>query len=252
MVLQPDSWHSFVAGDPYHPMLPPGPDIYSLVEPQQQQPDQQPSSASAPSCASPDDAALAAAQGLPMVVPPPQPPAAPQRSAQARPGAAAAAVGRVVHSVQEAVWALMDTPHPLDILADPGAYLELGSISRYHNPEHYTKALGRCIHIKRGGEGSTGSIGARISRALFGVRFPQPGDGSDDEGGAGGADAGRWEEEREMRWPAPAAQQGQWVPPGAPREPRAPASDARVWDSSDADDVLSTHGGPLAREVPRW
>lgn len=39
-----------------------------------------------------------------------------------------------VHSAQDAMWALMDNPHPLDTLADPGAYLERGSISRYHNP----------------------------------------------------------------------------------------------------------------------
>ncbi len=33
---------------------------------------------------------------------------------------------------------LMDCPHPLEVLADPNAYLERGSISRYHNPDNYT------------------------------------------------------------------------------------------------------------------
>lgn len=36
----------------------------------------------------------------------------------------------------------MNTPHPLDILADPGAYGDLGAISRYHNPDNYTRAVG--------------------------------------------------------------------------------------------------------------
>jgi len=40
-----------------------------------------------------------------------------------------------------------------DILADPGAYLSAGSISRYHNPDNYTSALGRLIFLKRKGEG---------------------------------------------------------------------------------------------------
>lgn len=30
LVMQPDSWHSFVAGDCGHPMLPPGPELYLL------------------------------------------------------------------------------------------------------------------------------------------------------------------------------------------------------------------------------
>jgi hypothetical protein len=36
----------------------------------------------------------------------------------------------------------MDNPHPLDILGDPAAYGNEGAISRYHNPDHYTKSLG--------------------------------------------------------------------------------------------------------------
>ena len=33
----------------------------------------------------------------------------------------------------------MDNPHPLETLGDSGAYGPVGSISRYHNPDHYTR-----------------------------------------------------------------------------------------------------------------
>ena len=33
----------------------------------------------------------------------------------------------------------MDNPHPLETLGDSGAYGPEGSISRYHNPDHYTR-----------------------------------------------------------------------------------------------------------------
>ncbi len=46
-----------------------------------------------------------------------------------------------VESVEEAYWELMNFPHPLKILKNPGAYGDLGSISRYHNPDNYTKAI---------------------------------------------------------------------------------------------------------------
>lgn len=46
-----------------------------------------------------------------------------------------------VGSVEEAYWELMNFPHPLKILRNRGAYGDLGSISRYHNPDNYTKAL---------------------------------------------------------------------------------------------------------------
>eukprot|EP00798_Chlamydomonas_sp_ICE-L_P007869 gene7869-1076_t len=54
-------------------------------------------------------------------------------------------------TVTEAVFELMDTPHPLETLANAGTSVgPWGSISRYHNPEHYTKALGRAIlHMRK-------------------------------------------------------------------------------------------------------
>ena len=33
----------------------------------------------------------------------------------------------------------MDNPHPLETLGDSGAYGPDGSISRYHNPDSYTR-----------------------------------------------------------------------------------------------------------------
>lgn len=43
---------------------------------------------------------------------------------------------------------LMNRPHPLDILADPGAYGDAGAISRYHNPDNYTRALGGVLRAR--------------------------------------------------------------------------------------------------------
>lgn len=52
------------------------------------------------------------------------------------------------NSSDEALWQLMNFPHPLDILADPGAYGDSGSISRYHNPDNYTKAIGGVLRAR--------------------------------------------------------------------------------------------------------
>jgi hypothetical protein len=48
------------------------------------------------------------------------------------------------------VMEIMDNPHPLEILADPNAYLDRGSISRYHNPDNYTMvSLGLVIYFRQ-------------------------------------------------------------------------------------------------------
>ncbi|WIA12809.1 hypothetical protein OEZ85_006440 [Tetradesmus obliquus] len=62
-----------------------------------------------------------------------------------------AALGPPATSQQEVLAAIMDGPHPLETLADPGAYGSAGSISRYHNPDNYTKALGRVLADRREG-----------------------------------------------------------------------------------------------------
>lgn len=41
-----------------------------------------------------------------------------------------------VRSAREAALEFMNVPHPLDILADAGAYGPDGAISRYHNPDN--------------------------------------------------------------------------------------------------------------------
>ena len=57
----------------------------------------------------------------------------------------------------------MATHTSQDILADPGAYLSSGSISRYHNPDNYTAALGRLIYLKRKEEGRIPTWMFRVS-----------------------------------------------------------------------------------------
>ncbi len=104
IVLQPDrAWHAFVANDPDHPMLPPGPGLYYLADPTQ-------------------DLNL--------------PPASLDRGRNGSTSLFAAP--KVPSCAHEAVMELMDFPHPLEILSDPNAYLDRGSISRYHNPDNYT------------------------------------------------------------------------------------------------------------------
>jgi hypothetical protein len=69
----------------------------------------------------------------------------------------------------QAVWDLMDCPHPLETLADPGAYLASGIISRFHNPEHYTKALARITHLSRQVRCTVMRLVARKLKMLVGV-----------------------------------------------------------------------------------
>ena len=59
---------------------------------------------------------------------------------------------RSVSSTEEAYWELMNSPHPLRILSNRNAYGDNGSISRYHNPSNYTKALGGVLKSRIGSE----------------------------------------------------------------------------------------------------
>lgn len=67
------------------------------------------------------------------------------------------ALGRPAKSSEEVLAAIMDCPHPLETLGDPGAYGNLGSISRYHNPDNYCMALGRLLAERR--EAAAASMG---------------------------------------------------------------------------------------------
>lgn len=124
IVLQPDaSWQSFVGSDADHPMLPPGPGLLYLADPAEMH---------LPSSPPHSDNTTRSGGAAASAASPPAP---------ARP-LVATARGRVPSSAHEAVMELMDCPHPLEMLADPNAYLSSGSISRYHNPDNYTLVSG--------------------------------------------------------------------------------------------------------------
>lgn len=60
-----------------------------------------------------------------------------------------AALGRPAVSRDEVLAAIMDCPHPLETLGEAGAYGTNGSISRYHNPDHYCMAIGKVLRDRR-------------------------------------------------------------------------------------------------------
>ena len=71
-----------------------------------------------------------------------------QASASTAVAVAAPQKGKPAASLREAVMDLMNYPHPLDILGDPGAYGPEGAISRYHNPDHYCQAIGGVLRVR--------------------------------------------------------------------------------------------------------
>ena len=134
IVLQPDAlWHSFVSSEGDHPMLPPGPGLLYLADPAEMHlpPSPPHNNAYDNKTRSSSEAAV--------------PPAPSSSPAPATRLPMVAARGRVPSSAHEAVMELMDCPHPLEMLADPNAYLSSGSISRYHNPDNYTLVSGALI-----------------------------------------------------------------------------------------------------------
>lgn len=44
-------------------------------------------------------------------------------------------------ALADAVALFMNNPHPLSTLSDPASYGASGAISRFHNPDNYTRAL---------------------------------------------------------------------------------------------------------------
>lgn len=70
------------------------------------------------------------------------------RSASSAVTLAAPKKGKPAATLREAVMDLMNYPHPLDTLGDPGAYGPDGAISRYHNPDHYCRAIGGVLRLK--------------------------------------------------------------------------------------------------------
>ena len=114
LIVQPDEHASFVKGEGYHPLLPEGPQILALKH----------------------------SKSLDQLL---------ETDGDA---SEHAAFTRGVSSVEEAYWELMNSPHPLKILRNRGAYGDLGSISRYHNPDNYTRAL-RGVLKSRGSNAQT-------------------------------------------------------------------------------------------------
>ncbi|CAD7699851.1 unnamed protein product [Ostreobium quekettii] len=68
-------------------------------------------------------------------------------------------------SRREALSSLFDSPHPLEILADPRSYGDMGKISRYHNPGSYTKAIKSVLMSRRRGRLAT-LVGAAVAKRL--------------------------------------------------------------------------------------
>ena len=165
IVLQPDPEVSFVRSEPGHLMLPPGPGLYTMGEPSllaaaasaaaSQLPAPQaaavgPSTPLGANNISPKPAAVGRRGGAVM------PAAAPAAVAAAKPaglkGSAAAepaALGPPAPTLLDAVMELLDHPHPLETLREPASYGDEGAISRYHNPDNYTKALGTVVRVRQ-------------------------------------------------------------------------------------------------------
>jgi hypothetical protein len=185
LILQPGEGHWFTAKDPYHPMLPPQAGLYVLQDtsplaappgalpplpewpeltpaaqlvgsPDEASPAASPASSPgaslASSAASLDDGGAAVGKGGPVTVDdifgPAQTLSRAEEPAAAAANAAAKRAASEVTNVRAALSALMDNPHPLDILGDPAAYGNEGAISRYHNPDHYTKSLGGVLRAQ--------------------------------------------------------------------------------------------------------
>lgn len=169
LVMQPDRWHSWVV-EPDHPMLPSGPDLY-LLGPTQPGTGAAAATArqlagAAPLVSVPMSNNLSSNGGKASGNSGPASAASNAKAAVMAPGSSQASgpPARVTATTHgEALFSLMDNPHPLDLLTDPGAYMTSGSISRYHNPDNYTAALGRLIFRKRVAEG--GRFPRFVSRA---------------------------------------------------------------------------------------
>jgi hypothetical protein len=108
-VLQPSAGLPFVHKGEEHAMLPPGPNLYKLVQPLEE------------GC----DVDGGPAGGL----------------GKAGAGGCCSCTQRKKLTVGDAMLAFMNTPHPIETLGDPRAYGHQGAISRYHNPVNYAQAL---------------------------------------------------------------------------------------------------------------
>ncbi|BDA46183.1 probable phospholipase A1 PLIP3, chloroplastic [Coccomyxa sp. Obi] len=172
LVLQPDQDHTFVKGEPDHPMLPMGPGLYTLREPSLLSTVASGARAKATKLGS-EGAAQAAkvaksaaslarmgrrgATHLGNIAP------KPASVGKAKLGGLVALAGKAERKIAEsqapqlgppaptlfdAVMELLDCPHPLDTLSEVTAYGPDGAISRFHNPDNYTRALGGVLRSR--------------------------------------------------------------------------------------------------------
>lgn len=116
-VLQPALQSEFTLPDETHAMLPPDAALYKLTE---------------PTCPLPPTTAASTQQLLDS-----------SSSWGSQQSASSATVQEdPFHlTLSDAVLAFMNCPHPLQTLSEARAYGPVGSISRYHNPANYTRAL---------------------------------------------------------------------------------------------------------------
>ena len=183
MVLQPDKEHRFISKDePYHDMLPAQPGLWIFRQPSQTNLPQKkaPTLAAMADGKLADSAHAAVESGLQAKNRSAQQPGKlpnvleasssskgldSRRSGKLEDGKSLAGLakissspsavtemvpkkGKPAASLREAVMDLMNYPHPLDTLGDPGAYGPDGAISRYHNPDHYCRAVGGVLRAK--------------------------------------------------------------------------------------------------------
>jgi len=110
-VLQPDERCHFVQNEGYHPMLPAHASLFKITDPDRET----------------ERMARSFSESM----------------------GKDEAIAEEVETKAEAFLALMDNPHPLDILGETTAYGVNGSISRYHNPLNYAKALRSVAHYHK-------------------------------------------------------------------------------------------------------
>ncbi len=138
LIVQPHEKSSYVNGEGYHPLLPEGPQLLALKHSKSRDQLLKFDPVATTTIMEDDlDAAVgeedAGVDGQPYF--------------------------RSVSSTEEAYWELMNSPHPLRILGNRSAYGDNGSISRYHNPSNYTKALGGVLKSRIGTEAILDRVG---------------------------------------------------------------------------------------------
>ncbi len=57
-------------------------------------------------------------------------------------------LGEPAASLTDAIMELLNNPHPLDTLSETAAYGPDGAISRYHNPDNYTRAVAAIMRAR--------------------------------------------------------------------------------------------------------